>query len=397
MPVGWLALGVAVALGAAGVAWWRIRRRRLERLRRRRLLEEDFLDQAALRLQQPVQEIRRLLAELTAGSAVDAPWIRDRLDTLDALARHVEREALRRFAPEDAQRTDEGESPPSDPRREIAAACEILAPLAAARQLGLTRSFTGRLPAIAASPAALRHLLATAVGAAIRAVDGGWVEIEARAEDGGVGLTLRAGSPPRDANWLPSSVADATATLGGRLRPGDGADPQLLHLWLPAAGPAGSPAAEPPAVPQDSGGLEAFEPLPSPSRRRRVLLVDDEAVFCRLIEGMLGPEGYDVESVACGEEALERLGAEPEYDLVLLDVKLPGISGFETCRRLRRRVPAHCLPVIFVTGLPGSVPLTEGLQSGGDDFLAKPIRREELLARLDLHLELMEISRQGAA
>ena len=112
----------------------------------------------------------------------------------------------------------------------------------------------------------------------------------------------------------------------------------------------------------------------------RILAVDDIPQNLRLLDAVLTPEGYTVITAATGEEALERV-AQERPDLVLLDIVLPGIDGYEVCRRLRADPATSFLPVVMVTAseLPQKV---KAIEVGADDFLPKPFDRTELLARV---------------
>ncbi len=112
-----------------------------------------------------------------------------------------------------------------------------------------------------------------------------------------------------------------------------------------------------------------------------ILVVDDVAKNVKLLADVLGVRGYRTSTAASGEEALARIAADPP-DLVLLDVMMPGLSGYDVCRAIRA-VPAHAmLPVVLVTALDPAQERIKGLEAGADDFLGKPVNQAELMARV---------------
>lgn len=119
---------------------------------------------------------------------------------------------------------------------------------------------------------------------------------------------------------------------------------------------------------------------------RRILAVDDDRMNLRILEGILRNAGYTLTTAASGEEALAAYAASPP-DLVLLDVLLPGINGFDTCREIRRLHGPAAAPVIFITAKSESDDVVEGLSAGGVDYLPKPFRPREALARIRTHLQ----------
>ena len=129
--------------------------------------------------------------------------------------------------------------------------------------------------------------------------------------------------------------------------------------------------------------------MPTPDaaayRRDTVLVVDDSPETLNLLTDTLDTAGYTVLIATDGEAALDLL-EQITPDLVLMDALMPGISGFETCKRLKRDKCLSHLPVIFMTGLTETENVVEGLSSGGVDYVTKPIVLDELLARIRVHL-----------
>ena len=146
----------------------------------------------------------------------------------------------------------------------------------------------------------------------------------------------------------------------------------------------------------DAEHLQSVTMLPSepdPARERwHILVVDDEPVNRQVLVNHLHLQHYRVTAAASGQEALD-LVAEQHFDLLLLDIMMPQLSGYEVCKQLRQRFSSHELPVIFLTAKNQINDLITGFNLGANDFLTKPINRDELLARVNTHLELLEINR----
>lgn len=131
----------------------------------------------------------------------------------------------------------------------------------------------------------------------------------------------------------------------------------------------------------------------------RILVVDDTPTNVKLLADLLSARGHAVSTATSGKEALALVATEPP-DLVLLDVMMPGLTGYDVCRRLRENPATALLPVVLVTALDGTDERVKGLEAGADDFLSKPINQAELLARVrsllrikTLHDELAELNR----
>jgi PAS domain S-box-containing protein len=112
-----------------------------------------------------------------------------------------------------------------------------------------------------------------------------------------------------------------------------------------------------------------------------ILLVDDQIQNIELLEAYLAGQDYEIIAAANGDEALEKLSGN-QIDLMLLDVMMPGINGFEVTRRVRQDKINQLLPIILVTALHGSEDRLKGIESGCDDFISKPVDKMELLARI---------------
>jgi len=117
-----------------------------------------------------------------------------------------------------------------------------------------------------------------------------------------------------------------------------------------------------------------------PETQERILVVDDVPANVRLLEAILVPSGFAVSSASSGPEALELVAAELP-DLVLLDVQMAGMNGYEVCRRIRENEATALLPVVMVTSHDSEARI-DGIRAGADDFVTKPFDQQELLLRV---------------
>jgi len=125
----------------------------------------------------------------------------------------------------------------------------------------------------------------------------------------------------------------------------------------------------------------------------RLLIVDDTPQNLRLISDLLAEQGFELMLTRSGAQALEKIQlARP--DLVLLDVRMPEMDGFEVCRRLKADPSIADVPVIFMTAVDDTEHKVEGFRLGAVDYVTKPIQREELVARIRLHLQLHRLQRE---
>src|SRR5947208_6217794 len=132
----------------------------------------------------------------------------------------------------------------------------------------------------------------------------------------------------------------------------------------------------------------------------KILVVDDTPHNVKLLADVLGVKGYAVATAATGEEALAKLPME-KPDLILLDIMMPGLSGYDVCRRIRADAATALLPVVLVTSLDPAQERVHGIEAGADDFLSQPINQPELFAcvRSLLRVKALqdEVTRQADA
>ncbi|MBI2503860.1 MAG: response regulator [Candidatus Latescibacteria bacterium] len=133
-------------------------------------------------------------------------------------------------------------------------------------------------------------------------------------------------------------------------------------------------------------------------RGARILLVDDQPANLDVLCALLEAEGYEISLAPGGELALKIAArAEAPPDLILLDVMMPGLDGYEVCRRLKADERTRSIPVIFITARDLTEGVLEGFRAGGLDYIAKPFRDQEVLVRVQTHLRLSRLARELAA
>ncbi|HVZ45115.1 MAG TPA: response regulator transcription factor [Ramlibacter sp.] len=125
-----------------------------------------------------------------------------------------------------------------------------------------------------------------------------------------------------------------------------------------------------------------------------VLVVDDVPDNVSLLHDALDASGYTVLVATSGEAALQR-AAQASPDIMLLDAMMPGIDGFEVARRMKADAATSHVPIIFMTGLTDTEHLVAALEAGGVDYVTKPIRPKEVLARMSVHLQAARLARQA--
>ncbi|GAB4218033.1 MAG: hypothetical protein Fur007_22220 [Rhodoferax sp.] len=183
----------------------------------------------------------------------------------------------------------------------------------------------------------------------------------------------------------PYNAGNLRARLERILRP-----PPAASATTPAVAPRPAPASAPTGSAAQAADDAAMEAVLQ--QRSRILVVDDYPVSLKLLEKLFKDE-YEVMTAASGPEALQRCQSEPP-DLVLMDVMMPGMDGFEVVRRLREQPATAQLPVIFVTGLTDDAARLKGMELGAVDFVTKTSDPKALRARVRNFIQFVEMRRK---
>lgn len=133
--------------------------------------------------------------------------------------------------------------------------------------------------------------------------------------------------------------------------------------------------------------------VPHNHARGNILVVDDTLVNLRILTEMLAAQGYKVRPVTSGAQALQAADAAPP-DLILLDINMPGMTGYEVCQQLKQNPVTRDVPVIFMSARDEVLDKIRAFEVGGVDYITKPFHLEELLARVATHVSLRALQRQ---
>ena len=183
------------------------------------------------------------------------------------------------------------------------------------------------------------------------------------------------------------SVANMCAQIVRSSRKGSFAQLDVLVRQVASAVSAICEALKERGVPSSTAGAADADPAPVPSTRKRVLVIDDDAGIRRITQILVEQLGHDVESAHDGAEGLDKLFG---IDLVLLDVVMPGLDGFDVCRRIRQHPAGADLPVIIVTTFETREHRLLAVEAGANDFIAKPVDETELRVRTTSLLKMKE-------
>jgi two-component system sensor histidine kinase ChiS len=307
----------------------------------------------------------------------------------------------------------------------------IYQPLAQRKSLLLTNLVPANLPFVQADEDRLRQVLHNLIGNALKFTSRGSISVQARASQNGVEISVADtgigiakdkqeaifqafvqadGSIRREhtGTGLGLSISrELVEIMGGRMwvqsEPGKGA---VFFFTLPTTEQQPEPlsltdsesALSRPQLPLPSNGKSSEEvasasllPL-SEKKAFQILVVDDEPINHEVLRHHLSDSRYQLTLTHDGKEALEALNGKKKYDLVLLDIMMPRMSGFEVCQEIRKKYPPSELPVIMVTAKNQVEDLVAGLAHGANDYIAKPFSRDELLARIQTHLNLYNLN-----
>lgn len=441
----------SLSFAAMALTFVRLQRKKLRReqainarLREVDKLKDEILANTSHELRTPLFGLTGLADSLLDGAAGEIPAdARPHLEMISNSGRRLSRlinDIL------DHSRLKQGnlelQLGPVDLRSLTETVLTLQSPLVVSKPVELRNAVSANLPAVEADEARVEQILHNLVGNAIKFTPAGYVEVRAQklgdsieivVEDTGIGIaeedherifhafeqvdsgTQRSfGGTGLGLGVTRRLVELHEGTIGVESEIGQGA---RFKFTLPVSDEPSRPPSAPdppisrpisiepmPDLPENAEELSRearTEPKPKPTIDERgipgasILVVDDEPVNRMVLSLYLTKGGYQVAYAEDGPEAL-RLADKESFDLVILDVMMPEMSGYEVCRALRKRHRLVELPVIFLTAKNQVSNLVDGLNAGGNDYLPKPVDREELLARVSTHLELLAVHRRLA-
>ena len=307
---------------------------------------------------------------------------------------------------------------------------QLLDPLLQGRSLIFQNQVPSTLPPVLADPGRLQQVLLNLLGNAIKYTESGSISVSAILENDNINIKIKdtgSGIDPEEIEKLFESF-ERGKTKQVQQKSGLGLGLEICRRLVEAHGGAlevqstpgkGSvfsfmlPKAENVAEPLKKTAKNSLPStdyhahplvntiLPSQdkvsySEHGRLLIVDDDPVNLEVIAGYLQSAEYAWTLCLSGREALTLIQDGEKFDVVLMDVMMPGLDGFECCELIRESYSKDELPILLLTALKGEADITQGFQCGANDYLTKPIQRQELLARVAAQVSLSKAHRQPA-
>ena len=395
-------------------------------------LKDEFLANTSHELRTPLNGIIGLAESLKSGSAGNLdPEVIDHLDLIANSGRRLSYlvDSILDFK-KLSYDSIELHREPINLDAVLTSVCDLLMPLARRKSLHLQTRLPAQLPYILADEDRLQQILYNLVGNALKYTDSGTIEIDAQVQQDEVVISIRdtgIGIRPDDLDAIlkPFKQGDnLEAVKRGGTGLGLAISRKLIELHgsklqissEPSVGSTfsfGMPIASdqklsridtrtprlayPEAVPVAALNRELETPARDADSRPKILVVDDDPVNLKVISGLLSTRGYDIYESDSGETALNRLENEA-FDLVILDVMMPRISGITVTRRLRETRSQIELPILLLSAKTRSEDRVAGLDAGANDYINKPVDKDELLSRVRTLLmvhQLLETDRQN--
>ena len=322
---------------------------------------------------------------------------------------------------------------PVDLHSMVTVVCDLSRPLVGEKSLKLVNNISEQLPAVKADENRLQQILHNLVGNAIKFTEQGEVTIAAQVIEAGVKVSVSdsgIGIAPERIKVIFDSFEQLEGHISrnyGGTGLGLSVSKQLVELHggtIEVSSKLGEgstfsfvlPLSDKPAIPLTAmdtqrrlSSLNYFDVLPVADnvmaeyaadgectldgRQFRILVVDDEPINLQVINNHLSLHDYHLTQAQGGEQALAALENDEPFDLVLLDIMMPKVSGYDVCQQLRKKWSVNDLPVIFLTAKNQVDDLVQSFALGGNDYLTKPVTKHELLSRVKVQLQMLDTNR----
>ncbi len=395
-------------------------------IEKREQLKDDFMANTSHELRTPLLGIIGLAESLIDGSTGPlSPQTKNQLSMISASGNRLSKLIndildTAKLKNEDLVLTTK----PIDLKPLVDVVFNLLHPLLKGKNVKLNNHISPRIPLIEGDEERVFQIFFNLIGNAIKFTENGIVSISAEVkekwvkvfvEDSGIGIS----SVDLDSIFRSFKQVDSTSEKhyggtglglsitrylvelhGGQI--GVTSQPQegtVFHFTLPVSMHKTANSSTNPSIVSSNRIINTpdFEPGKkhksldengdvTNQRTYHILVVDDDPVNLQVISGYLSSTQYSVTTMTSGQEALEHI-ARHKPNLILLDIMMPIVSGFEVCRQIRKRYSIDELPVIFLTAKNQVSDLLEGFSSGANDYITKPFLKNELLVRIERHLE----------
>ncbi len=391
-----------------------------EQLRRIDQLKDEFLANTSHELRTPLNGIIGVAESLRDGVAGELnDRARDHLALISDSGRrlaHLVNEIL------DFKKLSHGsvslERGPTDLQGTVAVVLALSRPLAGDKDLALVNAVPTDFPALDADENRLEQILHNLIGNAIKFTAQGHVTVTARVvgemaeiqvSDSGIGIpadqlnriflpfeqVAEANTRRHGGTGLGLAVVKKLVELHGgkvEVHSQEGSGSQFLFtLPLAAAGTASKKARQEIAAPGKPVLLRRPAPVAALGNAATILVADDEPLNCQVVADCLNMQGYNVVTVGDGQAAIDAL-AEQAFSLLILDVMMPKLSGFDVARRVRETMTQQELPILMLSARNRPEDVATGLAAGANDYIGKPVERSELVARVKNLLALHEVN-----
>ncbi|MCP4298177.1 MAG: response regulator [Proteobacteria bacterium] len=386
-------------------------------------LKDEFLAKTSHELRTPLHGIIGIADSLNDNEAISQKHLRSRAEIIINNARRLNRliNDILDSASLKAQRLSLKRSPISF-HRTVSAVFELISPIADQKALSLINNASVDLPPVDADEERLQQILLNLLGNALRFTEHGQIEISAQVEENNLSVTItdtgsgieksqqdkifqafETGRESSAGTGLGLTIVrDLVHLHGGEIHLDKEIKSGARFLFTIPLSSSTEPLSEFSKISDSKTHLPNYDwPILAVGEEEdeeqssavengeyRLLIVDDEPVNLQILKTQLKPKGFNLQFASSALEALGVL-AEHKTDLILLDVMMPGMDGFELCKKIREQKSLINLPIIFLTAKTRTADIIQGYKSGGNDYLPKPFSKEELLARIRLQLQML--------